>query len=59
MSNRTANGNYGSAFPRSEGRERVRELRDRGFTPDEMAKVLGVTKQAVHYHLKKLAAEKA
>jgi hypothetical protein len=57
MSKRSVVGHGQARFPGGEGRERVRQLHVRGFTPSEIAKQLDMTRQAVNYHLKRLAKE--
>lgn len=40
--------------PRGETRERVAEMRAAGMTPREVSLALGITTQAVYYHLRSL-----
>lgn len=41
-------------YPESETRRRVRELRDKGLTQTEIARVLEISRQAVHAHVRKI-----
>lgn len=50
---------YGAAFPRGEGRAKVRDLHERGLTPREIARLLDISVQGVQYHLRRIEEEKA
>ena len=48
----------GAKFPVGVGRERVRKLRAKGLTAREIARLMDVSTQAVHQHLRQLEKEK-
>lgn len=49
----------GAKYPVGVARQRVRELDEKGVSVRDIARILDVTTQAVRFHLKKMAEEKA